>query len=131
MRPSPRQIRTVLAGLVALDLTLAVWGFFLPDLWFRFFHGTERVDPQRLLQRCAASWLAFLLVQLWALLRWERDRRWLAAVAGMRLGDALTDLTCLALASSTTVAAWVLFPVAGVGNLLLGGWLLSRAAERS
>jgi hypothetical protein len=117
------QVRAVLGGLVALDLGLAVWGFGFPDLWFRFFHGAERVDPQALLPRAAASWLAFSVLQLVALLRWERDRRWLAAIAGVRLADALTDVTCLAFAATTTPAAWVLFPIAGAGNLALGAWL--------
>jgi hypothetical protein len=121
-----RRIRLVLGALVALDLVLAAWGFLLPGLWFRFFHGAELVDPQAYLPRAAASWAAFFLVQLIALVRWERERRWLAAVAGMRLGDALTDVTCLAFAASTTPAAWILFPVAGAGNLALGAWLLRR-----
>jgi hypothetical protein len=122
-----RLVGVVLANLVALDAVLATWGFCFPTVWFRFFHDAPYVDPQGLLRRCAANWLAFAIVQAIALVRWQRDPRWLAAVAGMRLGDALTDVTCLTFASSTTAAAWVLFPIAGLGNLVIGWWLLWRA----
>ena len=128
-----RAVRAVLAGLVALDTVLAAWGFFAPALWFRFFHGADAVDPQGLLRRCAANWLAFAILQVVALVRWRRERGWLAAVAGMRLGDALTDVTCLVFCATATPAAYVLFPVAGAGNLLVGMWLLSvsRRADQS
>jgi hypothetical protein len=117
---SERRVQIVLGSLVGLDLLLAVWGFFLPDLWFRFFHGAEYVDPQGLLRRCAANWLGFLVVQAIALARFRREPAWLAVVAGCRWGDALTDVTCLAFASSRTVFAWIAFPAAGIGNLIVG-----------
>jgi hypothetical protein len=125
-----RAVRFTLAGLVALDALLTVWGFFLPDLWFRVFHGAGYVDPQGLLRRCAANWLAFAVVQAIALARWERSPGWLFAVAGMRWGDALTDVTCLAFASSVTPFALVAFPIAGLGNLVVGAWLWRRATAR-
>jgi hypothetical protein len=129
-RATAGAVRAVLAGLVALDLLLAAWGFLAPGLWFRFFHDGAAVDPQALLARCAAAWLAFALVQLHALFVWRRAPLWLAAVAGMRLGDALTDVTCVAFCERATWAAWVLFPVAGAGNVALGLWLLAAARAR-
>ena len=119
--------RAVLLSLVALDAILATWGFGFPALWFRFFHGSDYVDPQGLLRRCAANWLAFALLQAAALWRWRRDPRWLTLVAGMRLGDALTDVTCLAFSARATAAAWILFPIAGLGNVAIGVWLFRRS----
>jgi hypothetical protein len=119
-------VRAVLGGLIALDLVLSIAAFFFPALWFEMFHGAAYVDPQGLLRRCGANWLAFFVIQVVALLRWERERCWLAVVAGMRLGDTLTDITCLMFAASATRAAWILFPLAGIGNLVVGAWLLRR-----
>lgn len=125
---SRRGVHAILVALVATDFVLSVWGFFFPSLWFSFFHGAAYVDPQGLLRRCAASWLAFFVLQTIALFRWRRDAMWLAVVAGCRLGDALTDVTCLAFASSTTPFAWIAFPIAGVGNVVVGV-LLIRAYQ--
>ncbi|MBI4953303.1 MAG: hypothetical protein HY908_14825 [Myxococcales bacterium] len=116
-------VRSTLALLLALDVGLTAWGFFFPELWFRLFHGAAYEDPQGLLRRCAANWLAFAILQALALVRWERAPGWLLAVAGMRLGDALTDLTCLAFAASVTPFALAAFPLAGVGNVVAGAWL--------
>ncbi len=120
------RIHALLASLVALDAALSAWGFFFPSLWYAAFHGSPYVDPQGLLRRCAANWLAFFVLQAIALLRWRRDPMWLALVAGCRLGDALTDVTCLAFAARTTLFARLAFPAAGVGNLV-AGVLLVRA----
>jgi hypothetical protein len=119
-----RRVNLILGSLIGLDLVLTVWGFFLPRLWYSFFHGSDYIDPQALLFRCAANWLAFFLLQVFALSRWRRDPMWLAVVAGCRLGDALTDVTCLAFASRVTVFAWIAFPIAGAGNLIAGIVLL-------
>lgn len=116
-------VRIALAALVVLDVVLAGWGFFFPEAWFQLFHGADYVDPQALLRRCAANWLAFAVLEAVALARWERSPGWLLVVAGMRWGDALTDITCLAFASSTTVFSMIGFPLAGIGNVVLGVWL--------
>ena len=121
---STRSVPAILVSLVALDFVLTVWGFFFPSFWFSFFHGAAYVDPQGFLRRCAANWLGFLVLQVIALRRWRKDAMWLAVVAGCRLGDALTDVTCLAFASSTTPFAWIAFPIAGVGNVVVGVVLL-------
>jgi hypothetical protein len=113
----------VLAGLVALDATLATWGAFFPGAWFRLFHGAAYVDPQGLLRRCAANWLAFSVLQSVAAASWRKSPWWLMLIAGCRLGDALTDVTCLMVCQSATVMAWVAFPVAGAGNVAVGVWL--------
>lgn len=125
-----RRVNLILGSLIGLDLVLTVWGFLLPRLWYSFFHGADYIDPQALLYRCAANWLAFLVLQVIALWRWRRDPMWLAVVAGCRLGDALTDVTCLALANHTTVFARLAFPAAGVGNLIIGVALLRAYRSR-
>jgi hypothetical protein len=125
-----RRVRLVLGSLIALDLVLTLWGFFLPRLWYSFFHGADYLDPEGLLRRCAANWLAFFVLQTIALFKWQKDRSWLAVVAGCRLGDALTDVTCLAFASHTTIFAWIAFPVAGIGNLICGVFLLRASRLR-
>lgn len=115
-------VDVLLLALIVLDLVLSVWGFFLPDLWFRFWHDAPRVDPQGLLQRCAANWTAFLLFQLIAFYKWKRQPWWL--VLGMRFGDIFTDATCSVLCSSLSTAGRLAFPLAGAGNLVVGLLLL-------
>jgi hypothetical protein len=129
---APRRVDAILASLVGLDLVLTLWGFFAPRLWYAFFHGADYVDPEGLLRRCAANWLAFFILQVIALARWRRSPMWLAVVAGCRLGDALTDVTCLAFAAHSTIFARIAFPAAGIGNLVAGVVLLRayRAAGR-
>jgi hypothetical protein len=117
-------IRMVLAMLVLTDLVLSAWGFLLPDLWFSVFHDSARIDPQALLQRCAANWAAFLAIQLLALFRWKRESWWLPVVAGCRLGDVLTDITCLAMCEKISWLGAIAFPVAGIMNLVAGIWLI-------
>lgn len=124
------KIGTLLWLLAAFDGSLTLWAFFAPDTWFALFHGSPRVDPQALLQRCGANWAAFCAIQGIAALRWRKEGYWLAVVGGCRLGDCLTDVTCLLFAERTTVFAWVGFPLAGLANLVIGG-LLVRAYARS
>ncbi len=126
-----RRVRLLLALLVVFDLVLTLWAFLLPDLWFAVFHGSPRVDPQALLQRCGANWAAFCTIQVLALLRWRRERWWLSVVAGCRLGDCLTDITCLAFCDRITAFGAVAFPAAGIGNVLVGVWLLRAYLRRA
>ncbi len=122
--------RTVLLALVALDLVLSLWGFLFPEAWYRFFHASAYVDPQALLYRCAANWLAFFFIQLVALLSWRRAPWLLLLVAGCRLGDCLTDLTCLALCESISPYGAIAFPAAGIGNVWVGVWLVRSYLAR-
>lgn len=117
-------IDSTLGSLAALDLVLSVWGFAFPEAWYAFFHGAAYVDPQGLLPRCAANWLAFFLIQAVALGRWRRTPGLLLVVAGCRLGDMLTDITCLVFASNVTVFGAIAFPIAGLGNVALGTALI-------
>jgi hypothetical protein len=115
-----RQINFILLFLVILDLFLTIWAFFYPELWFSFFHGSPYIDPQALLYRCGANWLAFFIIQAAAYLYWQKNPWLLVLVAGCRLGDSLTDITCLVFSAEHTLMAMIGFPLAGFGNLLAG-----------
>ena len=60
-------IHFILGSLTLLDLILTVWAFVYPETWYLFFHASPYVDPQALLYRCGANWLAFAIIQLLAL----------------------------------------------------------------
>jgi hypothetical protein len=119
-------ITPLLAGLVLFDATLTVWAFAFPQLWFDAFHGVAYVDPEALLPRMGAQWGAYFLLQLIALIRWRRESWWLVIVAGVRLSDAFTDLTYVAMARDLTWFAKATLPAMGPINALIG-WLLLRA----
>ncbi len=113
-------IYSVFLSLILLDLVLTIWGFFFPELWYSFFHGVPYIDPQALLQRSAANWLGFLILQIIAFFKWEKSNWWLILVAGSRFTDSLTDITCLTFSSNITIFGIILFPVAGIGNIIIG-----------
>lgn len=117
-------VNTVIGSLVVLDLVLTVWGFFFTRSWFEFFHHIEHLDADSYLHRCAANWLAFFIIQVCVLVLWRKYPALILLVAGCRLGDVLTDVTCLLAAPIGTIYAEVLFPIAGVGNLVVGVYLV-------
>lgn len=119
-----RRVQTLLIGLFLFDAALVVWVLALPDLWFRAFHGVERVDPQALLTRMGANWAAFALVQGLAAWRWRRWPTWIPVVAGVRLSDIFTDVTCVLACTNATWFAWATLPLMSLLNLLMGVWLL-------
>ena len=114
----------LLVFLVVLDLVLSLWGFFFPEVWFRFWHNAPYEDPQALLPRCAANWFAFFLFQLIALFMWKKAPWWLAVVAGMRFSDIFTDLTVTLLGSNIAPHTMILFPMMGVANFLVAVLLI-------
>jgi hypothetical protein len=115
-----QQINFILLFLIILDFILSIWGFFYPDYWFYFFHDSTYIDPQRLLYRCAANWLAFFIIQSIVYFKWQKYPWLLIMVAGCRLGDSLTDITCLLFSEKQTIMAFIAFPAAGIGNLIIG-----------
>jgi hypothetical protein len=121
---SERRVQSVLGFLVAFDVTLVVWAFLFPDLWFKAFHGIGYDDPQGFLRRCGANWAAFALCQAIAFVRWRADPMWLAVVAGVRLSDIFTDLTYSLVARDTTWFAKATLPPMSLVNLLLGLYLI-------
>ncbi|MDD5657439.1 MAG: hypothetical protein PHF00_09330 [Elusimicrobia bacterium] len=126
---SASRIDLVLAGLVALDVLLALWAFFAPRYWFHVFHGMAYFDPGGFLRRCGANWAAFALFQAIAWARWRSNPSWLAVVAGIRLSDIFTDWTYLAFCSRITVFGAISLAAVSPMNMILG-WRLLRAHER-
>ena len=70
----------------------------------RSFTAAPYVDPQALLKRTGAVWVAFTLLQLIAFFRWEKAPWWLVLIAGVRLTELFSDWTYMWLASSMTHA---------------------------
>jgi hypothetical protein len=127
---SERRVHSLLGFLVIFDVTLTLWAFAFPELWFHVFHGVPYDDPEAFLRRCGANWAAFALVQLIAFLRWRRAPVWLALVAGVRLSDIFTDLTYVLMAHDTTWFAKLTLAPMAVCNLLLGVVLLKAYRSR-
>ena len=125
MEQSKLRINLILMALVITDIVLAAWGFFLPELWFKVFHGVPYNDPQGFLPRCAANWTAFLLLQIIALIRWPKEPFWLVMVCGARFSDVLTDFTYYWFCSDITWFGRGALLSAGPLNFLVGWYLLS------
>jgi hypothetical protein len=127
MSPKHRNaVRVLLIFLVVLDIVLSTIAICYPETWFRIFHGVEYVDPQGLLRRTGALWVAFTLFQAVALFRWEKQPYWLAVVAGIRLTELFSDWTYLYFAQNITTYGRIGLLIAPPGNLLFG-WYLIRS----
>ena len=119
-------IYVLLAFLVILDLVLSTICLFFPDKWFMTFHGVayDHRDPEGLLKRTGAVWVAFTLLQLVAFFRWEKAPWWLVLIAGVRLTELFSDWTYMAVAETmTTIGKLGLF-IAPPGNLAFGWFLI-------
>lgn len=121
---NPTVVYALLGFLVALDLVLATCALALPRTWFAIMYGIPYDDPAGLLYRTGAVWVAFLLLQAIALVRWRRAPYWLALIAGVRLTELFSDLTTLAVARKVTWFAWVALPMATLSNLVFGYFLI-------
>jgi hypothetical protein len=116
----PIVVHALLGYLIVLDLALATWALVLPGTWFAVMYGLPYDDPAGLLRRTGAVWVAFLLLQGIALVRWRRAPYWLALIAGVRLTELFSDLTTLAVARQVTWFAWATLPAATISNLVFG-----------
>ncbi len=117
-------VTILLVVFIALDLLYAVTAFFFPKLWYTVIHGAAYVDPEGLLQRTGAIWAAFAVVQLVALLRWQRQAFWLAVVAGLRLSELFADWTYLYFAQDISGFGRIALLVSTPVNLLISLFLL-------
>jgi hypothetical protein len=92
------------------------------------------VDPQALLARTGALWVAFAVFHFIAWRKWRSAPYWLVIVGGMRLGEIFADPTYALLAADTTTMGRISLLSAGAVNLIVAvyfirGFLLeSRAA---
>lgn len=119
----------LLAGLVVLDIVLSGTCLFFPEVWFRLFHGAAYIDPQGLLRRTGAVWAAFTVLQLMALVRWQRCPHWLVLVAGVRLTEIFSDWTYLFFCSDITWFGRMALFISPPANLAFG-WILLRTWKR-
>jgi hypothetical protein len=119
----------LLVFLVALDIGLSVVALGLPDLWFRLLHGAPRVDPQALLARTGAVWMAFTLLQALALWRWRRHPHWLVLIAGVRLTEIFSDWVYLVACANLTWPGRLGLLLSPPANLFFA-WLLMRTWRR-
>ena len=118
-----RLVDVILIALVVFDLLVAVGALLLPQLWYRILHGAAYVDPQGLLRRAGAIWVAFSVVQIVALPRWRTAAHWLLLVTGIRLSELFADWTYLGFAESMTPFGTVALLVTLPANLLICGFL--------
>jgi len=120
-----RRTNLLLLALVVLDVLLSGTTLLFPATWFRLFHGAPYIDPQALLRRTGAVWVAFTLLQLLALVRWKQQPYWLVLIAGVRLTEIFSDWTYLAFCSSITLPGRIGLLVSPPANLVFA-WILIR-----
>jgi hypothetical protein len=118
------QLKTIifvlLLALAIWDLILSTTCLFYPDKWFRIFHDAAYIDPQGLLKRTGAGWVAFTLLQFIAAFRWRKEPWWLVLIAGVRLTEIFTDWVYEYSAASMTTQGKIALFLAPISNILLG-----------
>lgn len=119
------QVNVFLVFLVALDVVLSTIAIGFPDHWFRIMHGMSYVDPAGLLRRTGALWVAFVLLQAIALVRWQRQPYWLTLVAGVRFTELFSDWTTIAAAEHMTAGGTLGLVISPPANLVFGLILIS------
>lgn len=79
----------ILMGLIAIDSSLALIGFFFPHLWFAVQHGDSHyIDTQGLLIHLAYFWAIYALLQFVGLLFWKKNPSlWLNVFITIRIVD--------------------------------------------
>lgn len=120
------KVNRLLIGLIILDIILFSFCFFFPDLWFKIFHGLPYTDPAGLLRRTGGVWVAFTLLQLMALFRWQKQPYWLVLIAGVRLTELFSDWIYLGVAERMTWFGDFGLFIAPPANAIIG-WFLIRS----
>lgn len=112
--------------LVVLDVVLSGTCLLYPDKWFMTFHGVhyDHLDAMGLLKRTGAVWVAFSLLQLIAMFKWEKQPWWLVLIAGVRLTELFSDWTYMYVAESMTTMGKIGLFIAPPGNLAFGIFLI-------
>jgi hypothetical protein len=113
-------VHGILIFLTVLDAVLAGVVFLSPETWFATIHGAPHVDPQGLLQRTGSIWLAFAVLQIAAIVRWQRAPWWLMLVAGARFAELFADWTWLLAAGDLTAFGRIALLVSTPLNLVFG-----------
>lgn len=118
------QVNVLMVFLVILDLFLSTLAIFYSEKWFQIFHNAPYIDPQGLLKRTGALWVAFTLLQFIALIQWKKHPWWLVLIAGVRLTELFSDWTYLYVCQSITTQGWIGLFIAPPGNLAFGIYLI-------
>jgi hypothetical protein len=119
------QVNVLLGFLIALDIGLSVVALGFPNLWFHTMHGMAYDDPAGLLRRTGALWVAFVLFQTLALVRWQRQPYWLPLIAGVRFTELFSDWVTIFAAQHMTVPGTLGLAISPLANLIFGLILLS------
>jgi hypothetical protein len=117
-------INILLIFLIILDAVLCTLALLFPNAWFKIFHDQPYIDPQGLLRRTGAVWVAFTLLQVVALVQWQEQYYWLVLIAGVRLTELFSDWTYLYFAQKTTWSGRVSLFLAPPANLAIGWFLI-------
>lgn len=117
-------IYVLLVFLVILDIVLSATCLLAPEKWFSIFHDAPYVDPQGLLKRTGAVWVAFTLLQLIAVFKWEKQPWWLVLIAGVRWTELFSDWTYIYVSQSITTMGWIGLFISPPGNLVFGWFLI-------
>ena len=121
----PLAVNALLISLVILDIVLSSLCIFSPQTWFKIFHDRPYVDPQGLLRRTGALWVAFTVLQFLAYLKWEEAPYWLVLIAGVRLTELFSDWTYIYVAENVTWRGRLGLFIAPPGNLVFGWYLVA------
>lgn len=131
-------VYVILGFLIILDIVLSTTCLFFPEQWYKFFHNAAYIDPQGLLRRTGAVWVAFSLLQIIAFFRWEKAPWWLVLIAGVRLTELFSDWTYIYFAESITTLGKIALFIAPPKNLIFGWFfvwtflkMVPEAARRS
>jgi hypothetical protein len=119
------QVNALLIGLVLLDTVLSTIAILFPELWTHIFHALPYDDSAGLLRRTGALWVAYMLLQLIALVRWRNQPYWLALVAGVRLTELFSDWATIVAAKQMTTLGTLALAFSPPANLLFGLILIS------
>ena len=108
-------IYVLLVFLVILDVVLSTTCLLFPDKWFMTFHGVpyDNLDVEGLLKRTGAVWVAFTLLQLIALFRWQKAPWWLVLIAGVRWTELFSDWVYIYVAHTMTTIG----TIGGIGSM--------------
>lgn len=133
-KPEPRkrsfhlnraQVNVLLLFLVALDIMLSTVALAFPERWCSIMHGLGYDDPAGLLRRTGALWVAFVLLQAIALVRWQKQPYWLTLIAGVRFTELFSDWVTIFAAKQMTVTGTVGLLISPPANLVFGLILIS------
>lgn len=119
------QVNVLLAFLIVLDIVLSTLAIGFPNTWFHAMHGMDPLDPAGLLRRTGGLWIAFVMLQAIALVRWQKQPYWLTLIAGVRFTELLSDWVTIFAAQKMTLAGTLGLAISPPANLIFGLILVS------